>query len=196
VFFQGRLQSFGELFTTAQQNFYNGKYFDLQSAGFFTQFQPMAGMQVRFNISSGDAIDFANTQLADNFLIGPSISFQLGRHMQVQLNHNHQELDVSGGRLFTTDLSDLRLTYQFDNSSFVRAVFIYSDTERDPSLYRNKIDERSRTLSTQLLYSYRLNAQSRFFVGYSDSALQDATVRGLETTYKTVFAKFSYAWQY
>jgi hypothetical protein len=77
-----------------------------------------------------------------------------------------------------------------------RAVIIYCDTQRYPSLYRFKIDKESRSLSTQLLYSYRLNAQTRFFVGYSDSAMEDASVRGLEQTYRTVFARFSYAWQY
>ena len=77
-----------------------------------------------------------------------------------------------------------------------RAVIIYCDTQRYPSLYRFKIDKESRSLSTQWLYSYRLNAQTRFFVGYSDSAIEDASVRGLEQNYCTVFARFSYAWQY
>ena len=75
-------------------------------------------------------------------------------------------------------------------------VVIYSDTERDPALYRFRIDKHSRSLNTQLLYSYPVNAQSRFFVGYSDNSMQDAAVSALEATYRTVFAKFSYAWQY
>ena len=41
-----------------------------------------------------------------------------------------------------------------------RAVIIYCDTQRYPSLYRFKIDKESRSLSTQFLYSYRLNAQT------------------------------------
>jgi hypothetical protein len=75
-------------------------------------------------------------------------------------------------------------------------VFIHSDTERNPLLYRNRVDARSKSLNTQFLYSYRFSAQTRFFVGYSDSAMQDATLTGLEATNRTVFAKFSYAWQY
>jgi hypothetical protein len=196
IYFQGLWQSYGEVFGSQEQRYYNGQYFDLQTAGFFTQFQPIAGMQIRFNVRTGDAIDFANTRLADNFLLGPGISFQLGKHLQVQFNHNRQRLEVPGGRLFTTDLSDLRLTYQFDTRSFVRAVLVYSDTKRNPALYRNKIDKESRSLGTQLLYSYRYSAQTRFFVGYSDSAMDNDSLPGLEATYRTVFAKFSYAWQY
>jgi hypothetical protein len=196
LWFNGRWQSQAEYSFGQQETWYNSQYFDMQSSLLFGQIQPWGGANFRINIRKGDAIDYANTQAARNFTISPNITLQLGRHMQVQLNYNHQQLDVSGGRLFTTDLSDLRLTWQFDNRSFIRAVLIHSDTERNPALYRDKVDQRSRSLNTQLLYSYRLNAQTRFFVGYSDAALQDATLTGLEGTYRAVFAKFSYAWQY
>ncbi|MES2605681.1 MAG: DUF5916 domain-containing protein [Pseudomonadota bacterium] len=196
LWFNGRWQSNAEYSFGKQETYFNGRYFDLDNSILFGQIQPWGGAQFRINIRAGDAIDYANTQAADNLTISPNFSLQLSRHLQIQLNHNHQELDVAGGRLFTTDLSDIRLTYQFDTRSFIRAVVIYSDTERDPSLYRVKIDKRSRSLATQLLYSYRFSAQTRFFVGYSDNATQDATLTGLEPTYRAVFAKFSYAWQY
>lgn len=164
--------------------------------GAFVQMQPWAGAQFRLNINAGDAIDFANTQLGENFSYGPGFTVQLGRHLQTQLNWNHQKLDVPGGQLFSTDLFDLRLTWQFDNKSFIRAVLIRSDTERNPALYRNPVDARSKSFSTQLLYSYRFTAQTRFFIGYSDNAIQNAQMTDLEATNHTVFAKFSYAWQY
>jgi hypothetical protein len=195
-FGNGPYQSYGETWIGKANRYYNGQYFDMQFGGFFFQLQPWGGTQIRMNVSAGDAIDFANTQLGDNFSYGPGITFQLGRHLQTQVNLNHQELEVRGGQLFSTDLVDVRLTYQFDNKSFIRAVFIHSDTERNPALYRNRVDARSKSFNTQFLYSYRFNAQTRFFVGYSDSAMMDSTVTGLEPTNRTVFAKFSYAWQY
>jgi hypothetical protein len=196
IFFNGPWQSFGESWVGVAQRYYNGQYFDLNFRGFFTQFQPWAGAQFRINVNAGKAIDFANTQVGDNFSYGPGFTVQLGRHLQTQLNWNHQELDVAGGQLFSTNLFDVRLTYQFDNKSFVRAILIHSDTERNAALYRNRVDARSKSFNTQLLYSYRFNAQTRFFVGYSDAAMQDASVSDLEATNHTVFAKFSYAWQY
>jgi hypothetical protein len=192
----GPMQSFAELGGLVRQRFYNGRYFDEETGSFFAQFQPWGGTQFRFNVSGGHTIDFANTREGNIFTIGPGFNMFIGRHLMTQLNYNHQELDVSGGRLYTTDLLDLRLTWQFNNRSFIRTIFVYSDTERDPSLYNNRIDAHSRSLNTQLLYSYRFNAQTRFFVGYSDSAMQDDVVTDLEATNHTIFAKFSYAWQY
>lgn len=196
VWINGPLQSYAETWVSDRQRYFNGQYFNENSRGIFAQFQPWGGAQFRLNINTGSTIDFANTQAANVLTYGPGFTLQLGRHLQMQLNYNHQELDVSGGQLFTTDLIDLRLTYQFDNRSFVRAIFVHSDTERNPALYRNRVDARSRSLNTQFLYSYRFNAQTRFFIGYSDSAMQDATLTDLEATNRTVFAKFSYAWQY
>ena len=196
LWMNGKYQSYIEYDLNRKTTFYNGRFFDITNNMIFSNIQPIAGVQLRLNVTRGDAIDFANTRPADNFTVSPGFTVQLGRHLQVNMSYYHQVLEVTGGRLFATDLADLRLTWQFDNKSFVRLVLIDSDTERNPSLYTFKIDQRSRSLSTQLLYSYRLNAQTRFFVGYSDSAMEDAKVRGLEATYRTVFTKFSYAWQY
>ncbi|MES2626249.1 MAG: DUF5916 domain-containing protein [Pseudomonadota bacterium] len=196
LYMNGPMQSYMEIAGGTRQRYYNGRYFDEETGSIFAQFQPWGGAQFRFNINGGNTIDFANTQEGDLLTVGPGFTLQLGRHLQTQLNYNHQELDVSGGRLYTTDLVDLRLTWQFNNRSFIRTIFIHSDTERDPGLYRNKIDARSRSLNTQLLYSYRFSAQTRFFVGYSDSAIQNDVVQDLEGTNHTIFAKFSYAWQY
>ena len=98
--------------------------------------------------------------------------------------------------MFSSNLSDVRLTYQFDVRSFVRAIVQYSDTKRNPGLYTNTVKSRSKNLTTQLLYSYKLNAQTRFFVGYSDTGLENDDFDRFEKTNRTIFAKFSYAWQY
>jgi hypothetical protein len=147
-------------------------------------------------VNKNKAIDFANSRPAHSLTIGPEMSLQLGRHLQLQLDYSYQELDVAGGRLYTTHLSDLRVTYQFSNRSFVRAIVIHSDTERNSQLYNNPVDAESGSLATQLLYSYRLNAQTRFFIGYSDSAIRNDDLNDFAATGRSVFAKFSYAWQY
>ena len=63
--------------------------------------------------------------------------------------------DVNGGRLFTADLVDAEITYQFNNRSFLRFTAQYTDNERNPDLYIRDVDSRSTDLTTQLLYSYR-----------------------------------------
>jgi hypothetical protein len=113
----------------------------------------------------------------------------------LNLEHTLQEFDVDGGRLFTANLTDIRATYQFSTRSFLRFTAQYTDQDRDPSLYINPVQSKSRTLANQLLYSYRINAASRFFVGYSDSGFQNDVYDSIEPTNRTIFAKFSYAWQ-
>jgi len=102
---------------------------------------------------------------------------------------------VDDGRLFTANLTDGRITYQFSARSFLRFTLQYTDQERDPDLYINSVQSSSKTLGTQLLYSYRLNAASRFYIGYSDSGFQNDAYDSIEQTNRTIFAKLSYAWQ-
>ena len=49
-------------------------------------------------------------------------------------------------------------------------------------------------MTTQLLYSYKLNPQTLFYLGYSDAGFQNDSLNTIETSNRTVFAKFSYAW--
>jgi len=92
-------------------------------------------------------------------------------------------------------LNDLRLTYQFGLRSFLRATVQYSDTKRSPSLYISAVDRRSKDLTTQLLYSYKIDPQTRFFIGYSDSGFQDDDLDEIAKTSWSIFSKLSYAWQ-
>ena len=80
----------------------------------------------------GDQIDFANTRLGEIVILEPLVRWSPGRHVRIQLSHDHQHLDVPGGRLFTADLSQLRLVYQFNLRTFVRAILQYTDIERRP----------------------------------------------------------------
>ena len=100
-----------------------------------------------------------------------------------------------GGRLFTANLSDLRATYQFSARSFLRFTMQYVDSERNKDLYNFPVQSDFKELTTQLLYSYKLNAATRFFIGYSDEGFQNDAYDSIEPTNRTIFAKFSYAWQ-
>lgn len=179
-----------------QESYYNGQVFDDDFFYLWGNMRPRAGLNLGLNVQAGDSVDFANTRQGKSLTIRPNIGLRLGKHFQLGMEHNYQEFDVDGRRLYTTHLSDIRLTYQFDVRSFVRAIIQYSDTKRDATLYLNPIDRHSRNLTTQLLYSYKLNAQTRFFIGYSDTGFDNDALDTIEKTNHTVFAKFSYAWQY
>ena len=96
--------------------------------------------------------------------------------------------------MFTANLLDTRFTYQFSVRSFLRLTMIYSDITRNPDNYLDTVDRNNRSIATQLLYSYKINPQTLFFVGYSDSAFSDDDLRHLTRDNRTLFMKFSYAW--
>ena len=157
---------------------------------------PRSGMSIGMQVEYGNNIDFANARLGQLLTIGPQANLFIGKHFQIDLQHNFQMMEIGGATLYATNLSDVRLTYQFNTRSFLRAIVQYSQTERERGLYRFNVDHRTKNLTMQLLYSYKINPQTRFFIGYSDTGMQNDTLDSLEETNRTVFAKVSYAWQY
>jgi hypothetical protein len=89
---------------------------------------------------------------------------------------------------------DVRLTWQFSLRSFLRLTTQYQDIRRNPDSYTEIVDSRSRGLGRQLLYSYKINPQTVFFLGYSDALIDDDNLSGLTTTDRTWFMKIGYAW--
>lgn len=191
----GPMQSYIFMSFSQKDHLYRGINFDEYNINYYTQMRPIAGMEIGLDLNYGDKIDYDNIRLGRVLSLGPRITMQMGKHFQVALRHNYQEMDIEGDRLYATNLSDLRFTYQFGIRSFLRAIIQYSDTRRDPSLYIFDIDRRSKCLTTQLLYSYKINPQTRFFIGYSDTGFQDEDMNSIKKTNFTVFTKLSYAWQ-
>ncbi len=191
----GPKQSFLNGLFGGSETYWNGKYFDEQFNQIAIGFQPLPNLRLSTLVRYEDVVDFANTRLGNSKRYQPSIDYQYGKHLEFSLSHTLQQFNVDDGRLFTANLTNLRTTYQFDAKSFVRFTLQNTDTERDPALYVNSVQKRSTRLTTQLLYSYRFTAATRFFIGYSDSAFRDDQFTSLEPTNRVVFAKFSYAWQ-
>lgn len=192
---QGPYQSRLDGLFGGSKTYYNGFYFDEQFNQLSLSIRPIRELSARMTVRVEDVVDFANTRLGHSKRYTPSINYQFGRHLQLDLEHIYQTFDVSGGRLFTANLTELRSTYQFSTRSFVRLILQYGDTEREQALYIRPVQSRYKELTTQLLYSYKLSAQTLFFIGYSDSGFQNDGLNSIETNSRTVFAKFSYAWQ-
>ena len=190
----GPQQSFLNGLFGGSETYWNGKYFDEQFNQISIGFTPSANLRLSTLIRVEDIVDFANTRLGRSKRFGPSINYRWGKHLELSLDHTFQEFDVDGGRLFTANLTDLRTTYQFSARSFLRFTLQYTDNKRNQDLYLSEVQARSKQLTTQLLYSYRVSAATRFFIGYSDAGFQNDTYDSIEKTNRTIFAKFSYAW--
>ncbi len=190
----GPRQSF--LFARAGRNeeFLDGiLYDDLDSFGLFFEMQPTGKVAFDLWASSEETVDRANNQPADQIFLEPSVEVKVGQHVNLQLGHTLQRLDVDGGRLLEANLTEARFVYQFNVRTFARAIFQYRDIERDPDLFVAAVEPEFEQLFTQLLFSYKLNAQTVLFAGYSENR-QGAIDFDLTQSDRTFFVKLSYAW--
>lgn len=172
----------------------NSTMFTEQQGSFYFEMRPSPSLYISTFARFGDHIDYDNNRLGKQWLVRPSINWSVGKSLQFKLRHTYQNFEVDNQQLFTANLSDFRATYQFNQRQFLRLILIYSDIERNQQNYSFDVDNRSKGLGTQLLYSYKINPLTKFFVGYSDSAYQDDELSALTKNERSVFMKFSYAW--
>ncbi|MFK8014817.1 MAG: DUF5916 domain-containing protein [Gammaproteobacteria bacterium] len=196
LFAEGPWQTFAELSYGFRDRLFDEVLFREYFRGLFAETRPFGGAQFALYLESGDQIDFANTRLGEIRRINPRFTLQLGRHLQVRVRHSFTELDsLDGQRVFSAHLTDARVTWQFNNRSLLRLVVQHQDVNRDTRQYvDDDVESRSRSLSTQLLYSYKVNPQTVVFLGYSDGAEDGDVLTRFEKTNRTLFAKVGYAW--
>jgi len=172
----------------------NSQLFTEHTVSAGAEMQPYSGIFLGFEAETGKKLDFRNNRLGDGLELAPELKWNVDAHMQIQARHIYRTLDADSAEVFTANLTDLRLSYQFSVRSFLRLALIYSDIEQNPLNNTGDVTERSKTLGSQLLYSYKLNPQTLFFAGYSDNAFSDDEVQDLTRAERSVFMKFSYAW--
>jgi hypothetical protein len=197
---EGPMQMYGNFGFTHRERYFDGEYFYENQARSYLQFTPASGLKFQFFTRLGKQIDYANTQLGDVFNFETTVTWDANKHINIDFSHNYSQLDIEDKRLFTANQYDIRFGYQFNMRSILKLVVQYTDIARDADMYNyDDIDDRphdtSRHFSTQLLYSYKINPQTLFFVGYSDGGFQDDNLDKLERDQRTIFTKFSYAWQ-
>ncbi len=190
----GQMQS--ALFVAANfgERTFEGLRFDNDSVEMSGSIRPARWIRLGFDLWDGDGIDFEEVRPGDEFGYAWSIRTLLGRHFKGDLVATRQELDVEGGNLFTADLAELRLVYQLNARAFFRLISQYVTVERDPTLYTEVVEPESDELFGQLLFSYKIDARTALWLGYTANYLDEAR-SGLTETGNSVFFKVSYAWQ-
>ncbi|MCL1059859.1 carbohydrate binding family 9 domain-containing protein [Shewanella gelidimarina] len=173
----------------------NSQMFDETMGWFYANMKPTRTLFLEVDIDYGDSIDFSNDQLGTKFLLNPGVSWNVTDSIALDVSHVYRTMDVDDGRLFTANLSDLRLSWYIDIHNFIRLSSVYTHIERDPSLYLysspNKVQQ---DLGNEILYGYKLNPQSVFYLGYSDGLKSNDSIDSLMKTEETYFMKMSYAW--
>lgn len=161
----------------------------------YMEFKPLSGVFASLNLRTGNKLDLSNNRLGKEYFARPVINVNLGKHFEVRFRHTYEQLEAQSSNVYTANLTDMRLTYQFNINSYLRLAVIRTDIDRNLSNYIDPdVNATYKGLSTQLLYSYKINPQTVFFAGYSDNGYQDDDLEKIIKDNKTFFAKFSYAW--
>ncbi len=191
----GPMQSWIQVGGLSRDTLWDDVLYKEQKLSFYTQFQPKGGLLLGAFVRYGDQVDFANSRLGDQLRIRPFVEWNVNRHLFVNAEASLLQLDTKEGeKIFDARIYDVRLTWQFSRRSFVRVTSQIRNVDRNQDVYVDEVDEESRRVGRQLLYSFKLNPQTVFFLGYSDNYVDDDDLSGLEKTDRTLFMKIGYAW--
>jgi hypothetical protein len=190
---EGPLQSHSYLRPSREREGFGGQEFDLFKLRAHTCLKPNAHSHVWINLRVGDQVDYANVQSGDVLHLNPGFWYRFGRHLRVELSHIFERMEVEAGELYEANITQSTVSWQFNPRTFVRAILQHVDYQYDPERYADGRDPEFRHLFSQLLFSYKLNPRTVFFLGYSDNAFADHT-HDLTRADWTVFAKVGYAW--
>ena len=179
--------------TILSRMYYRSLDFDWNSINLSASIVPRGGLGLYFNGRYGSNIDYANEREATSLRINPAVEYKIGRHLALTLDHAIEMLDIDAGRLYTANISQAWIVYQFSKRMFVRSILQYVDYERDPVLYTFEVPGSDEHFFTQMLFSYKINPQTVLYLGYSDNYYGWDRV-DLTQTDRTVFAKVGYAW--
>ncbi len=195
IMYQGSLQSFIWPTFAVQKEWYNGVTYDKKLFWGFAEVRPMGGMKWTLFTQMGDYIDYSNSRLAHTFLIQPTLDFSPSKHTNFSLNHTFQRLSLEGKKIYDVNLLQAKMVYNFNVRTFLRVVLQYMHLTRNTDLYLFPVDPVTKTLFTQILFSYKVNPQTKLFIGYSDDHLG---LKGIDLTRtnRTFFLKIGYAFVY
>ena len=152
----------------------------------------------------GEEVDFAKNRLGRGANMNANVSLRGGEHLQVGLTSGVRWLNIAGDRLFTAQTERVKATYTFNPRMFVRAIVQNERTNQDRILYGDDPDPEKTVddvaqhrgrLSGQMLFAYKLNWQTVFYVGYGDLRAVTAEEGEFVPSSRQFFAKVSYAFQ-
>lgn len=157
--YEGPLQSVLNLTMNIGKRGFMGRLFNENYLAFNVGILPSGSFSMVINGAVGDRIDYANVQAGTRVSINPILQYKMGRHLVVNVNHIFEKLNVKVGHLYTANLSNLWVIYQFNRRAFLRAILQYANCKYNPSLYSFPIDPQFKHLFSQFLFSYKVNPQ-------------------------------------
>ncbi|MGB5739311.1 MAG: DUF5916 domain-containing protein, partial [Woeseia sp.] len=168
------LQTYIEFGGLTRKVLFDNILFQEDKLSLYMETSPRSGLQLGAWTRIGDQIDFANSRLGNEIRFEPWLNWNINRNLMLRFRGTFVQLDSKEGpAIFDASVIDSRLTWQFSVRSFLRVTLQNRDIERNQDQYIETVVAKRRGLGRQLLYSYKLNPQTVFFLGYSDNLLED-----------------------
>jgi len=192
----GPMQSFLQIGALSREQFWQGQLFDESWWSIYGEIIPTSRLSFTLYLKDGEQIDYVNAKI-DISQLEPSVNINIGKGVNLKLNHVYQKLSRDGGDVFIANLTDSRLSWQFNQRQRLRLSLQYGNTIRDKFVYNipGSAMSEERDLSAQLLYSYKINPRTALYAGYSEGQYSDDDFPDLFATNRALFMKLSYAWQ-
>ena len=195
-FYMGPFQSFCHAQLRFRDQHFENKIYQNQDLFAYLGFHPTGNTEIGLETIVGDQIDYDNNRQGTRLHLSPFCELFLGRHLLLGVSHGFEKLVVEPGTLYTANISRVKAVYQFTRRMFVRTILQFRHYDRNPAIYvdSQNVERASARLSTQFLFSYKINPQTVFYLGYSDSH-EAGWRQTLQQQNRTFFTKLGYAWR-
>ncbi len=190
--YEGPLQSLFNLHITGGKRTFMGQEFNHNTLDVIAQLRPSGSFFLYLVGIFGDQVDYANLRAGKRITLNPGIEYHLGNHLSFSIEHLYEKLDVDAGKLYTANLTNFRMVYQFSNRAFLRTILQYADFRYNTDLYITPPDPEFKHLFSQVLFSYKINPQTVLFLGYSDDYYGYSIIPVTQNN-RTFFLKIGYA---
>ena len=191
--YNGPFQSYANLNGYIGKKAYDGKEFEEKTLNFYSNIHPTGSLFFSLSGNIGDRIDYDHTRAGKRIRLNPEVDYKVGTRLTLNLNHSFERLTVDPGRLYTANVSNFKVTYQFNRRAFLRTILQSVHYDHNTRLYDDDdVDPEDKNLFSQILFSYKINPQTMFFLGYSDNYSGDQDTI-LTQTNRTIFTKIGYA---
>ena len=191
----GPMQAWYQVGVLSRDTLWDDVLYKENKFSFYTEMKPKGGLMLGVFARYGDQVDFDNSRLGDQLRVEPFLDWNINQNLFLRLRATLLQLDTKQGEdVFDAEVYDIRMTWQFNRRSFLRFTTQYQSIDRNQDVHVEEVDARERDVGRQLLYSYKINPQTVFFLGYSDNHIDEDDLDGLQETDRTLFLKIGYAW--
>jgi hypothetical protein len=182
------------LYATHDEQYYQGKLFNLDQLEMDTTIQPVSWLNGEVDVVGGDGVDYTDVRKAGLLSVNTTLYVQPGKHLKVSIVDDYEQLTLSGARLFTANVYDLRFAWFFTPRLFADVIGQGQEVHNNTTLYPPGTAPHAGTLATQWLIGYQINPWTVFYAGSSEG-YQEIADGQLQPQQRTFFLKGSYYFQ-